>query len=242
MLINGVELREVHPALSINKEIPPGMPTRTIHTIIAGDAETYAGTTMERGEYEVRVNIACKTRAEAWNVRALLAKWAAGSGDGLQELVPTHWPMMAYDAVVESISPPEFIFGFAMVVIIFVLPNPAAHERIECIASGKGSAQMQIDGSLPVRPVISQELGAARDGLTLSLDGAPFFVIRGALAAGQKIVIDTQNGALTIGGAHAEARIDYTATTWAPGFKPGRHTITSSDGGKIEVRWRNRWM
>lgn len=242
MKINGKELRALHPSISINKEIPPGMPTRTIHTITGADGEIYSGTTMERGEYEARINIACRTRADAWRVRAMIAQWAVGSGEGLQELIPTHWASVAYDAIIESISPPEFVFGFATVTAIFVLPLPVAHDLIGSRANGTGSATMQIGGSMAPRPIITQTVKTSRTGLTLSLDDKPFFVIQGALAAGQKIEVDTQEGALTIDGVHQEARIDYTATTWAPGFDPGLRKLSSSDGGEIEARWKNLWM
>jgi hypothetical protein len=43
-------------------------------------------------------------------------------------------------------------------------------------------------------------------------------------------------------GAHIEAQIDYTGTTWQPGFTPGVHEIVSSDGGNIKARWRDRWI
>lgn len=242
MRINGRELRDVHPAISIAKEIPPGMATRTIHTIIGADAEIYAGTTMERGEYEVRINIAGKSMAEAWRVRAMIAEWAMGGSEGLCELEPTHWPGVAYDAIIESLSPPEIVFGFAKVTAIFALPRPVAHEIIVSRAAGSGSAVMQIGGSLAPRPAIRQTIKASRTGLTLSLDDKPFFVVQGALKAGQEVEIDTQDGSITIDGAQAQARIDYTATTWAPGFTPGRHTLTSSDAGAIETRWHNVWM
>ena len=36
----GVDLRSVHPALSIEKEYPPGMPDRDVYTIAGTDGET----------------------------------------------------------------------------------------------------------------------------------------------------------------------------------------------------------
>lgn len=136
MRFNGVDICSVHRAISVAKEIPPGMPERSVETVSGREGETLAGTVVKRGEYTVRVNIAGKSRAEAWRVRALLAAWAGSSGETTAELEPTHWPGMAYEAIVGGISPPEFTFGFAVVEITFVLPRPFAHEKMTSRANG----------------------------------------------------------------------------------------------------------
>ena len=59
MRFNGVDIRDVHRAVSVEKEIPPGMPEMTIETAQGWDGETFVGRTMGRGSYVVRVNIAC---------------------------------------------------------------------------------------------------------------------------------------------------------------------------------------
>ena len=111
----GVDLRSVHPALSIEKEYPPGMPDRDVYTIAGTDGETVVGYAVTQGEYKVNVNIAARRREDGWRIRALLAAWAAASGRSTGELEPTHWPGVAYDAIVKSIGAPEFVFGFAKV-------------------------------------------------------------------------------------------------------------------------------
>ena len=75
----GVDLCGVHPALSIEKEYPPGMPDRDVYTIAGRDGETAVGYAVVQGEYKVNVNIAARRREEGWRIRGLLAAWAMAS-------------------------------------------------------------------------------------------------------------------------------------------------------------------
>lgn len=242
MRFNGVDICSVHRAISVAKEIPPGMPERSVETVSGREGETLAGTVVKRGEYTVRVNIAGKSRAEAWRVRALLAAWAGSSGETTAELEPTHWPGMAYEAIVGGISPPEFTFGFAVVEITFVLPRPFAHEKMTSRANGNGTVAMMIGGSSACRPEITQTIGAARNGVAWTLDGNVFFTLKGSFSAGQILKVNFNDGSVLLGTAHIESRMNVQATKWHPGFLPGYHTISSSDGGALDVRWRNEWM
>lgn len=76
----GVDLCGVHPALSIEKEYPPGMPDRDVYTIAGRDGEIAVGYAVVQGEYKVNVNIAARRREEGWRIRGLLAAWAMASG------------------------------------------------------------------------------------------------------------------------------------------------------------------
>ena len=242
MRFNGVDIRDVHRAVSVEKEIPPGMPTRTVETYSGWDGETLAGVTMSRGTYTVRANIACRRPEDGWQVRALLAAWAMSSGNSTAELEPSYWPGMAYDAVAEKISAPEFFKGFARVEISFALPRPVAHETALSIASGNGSASLLVGGSLPCRPILRQTVMGSANGLAWSLDGVAFFTVNGVFGAGQVVEADLAKAFLTVDGAHAESRINLTATNWRPGFAPGPHTLTSSNAGTLEARWQNEWV
>lgn len=242
MRFNGVDIHDVHRAVSVEKEIPPGMPTRTVETFSGWDGETLAGVTISRGTYTVRANIACRRPEDGWRVRALLAAWAMSSGNSTAELEPSHWPGMAYDAVAEKISAPEFFKGFARVEISFALPRPVAHETIISIASGNGTASMLVGGSLPCMPILRQTIAGSANGIVWSLDGVAFFTVNGAFGAGQVVEADLAKAFLTVDGAHAESRINLTATNWRPGFAPGPHTLTSSNAGTLEARWQNEWV
>ena len=190
MRFNGIDIRDVHRGISVEKEIPPGMPTRTVETFSGWDGETLAGVTMSRGTYTVRANIACRRPEDGWRVRALLAAWAMSSGNGTAELEPSYWPGMAYDAVAEKISAPEFFKGFARVEISFALPRPIAHETALSIASGSGSASMMVGGSLPCRPILRQTVMGSANGLAWSMDGSTFFTINGTFNDGQVVEAD----------------------------------------------------
>lgn len=242
MYFNGVDLHSVHHTLSINKEIPPGAAARNITSIAGLDGDRFAGAAIQQDEYKVRVNIAGKSRREAWEVRALLAAWAYSS-DKPAELIPTHWPGVHYMAVCKEIEPPEFTFGFATVTVAFALVRPIAVDNNVSRSVGSKSASMPITGSAPARPTITQKLGAAAADVTFSLDGKPFLrlVPKSPYSAGSLIVIDAEARTVTVNGTHCETDIDYTASRWRPGFVKGPHTVASSAAGQIEIAWRNEW-
>ena len=242
MRFNGIDIRSVHPALSVNKEIPPGMAKREVVTVRGNSGETLAGYQEERDTYTVRVNIAGKTREEAWRVRALLAAWAASSGENTAPLEPTHWRGKVYDAILESISPPEFVCGFATVDVVFALPHPYANDANTSSAKGAGEVSFDVGGTARTMPTIRQTMAADADGLTWMLDGETFMRLDGAIAAGAEVEADFIEGGVTIDGTHVETMIDYTRSTWQPRFTPGRHKLTSSDAGEIKARWKNEWI
>lgn len=241
MQFNGVDLLSVHPSISINKEIPPGAPARELRTIANKRGEILAGVDLTQGEYVVRVNIAGKTRREAWQVRALLAAWATSSGEKTAPLVPTHWPQVAYNAVLKSIEPAEFVFGHGTVEVVFALLDPVPYEQAISTAGGTTTATMDISGAGEVQPEISFVPASPVENLKLTLDGNTFFAIKGSLPARAAVAINMAEGALIIDGEHAEARIDYTATNWHPGFTPGAHTMAASTTGSLQARWHNKW-
>lgn len=242
MRFNGVDIRTVHPALSVNTEIYPGAARREIITVRGNSGETLAGYQEERDEAVIRVNIAAKSKAEAMDVRALLAAWAASSGEKTAQLEPTHWHGKAYDAILSEITAPEFSRGFATVDVVFILPRPYAKDVASSSASGVGEMICSIGGTARCRPVIKQTIDMAANSLTWSADGVAFFRIDGRVSTGDVVEADFSAGSLTINGVHSEAMIDYTATTWAPKLTPGLHTITSTNAGSIEARWHNEWM
>lgn len=242
MKYNGIDPRTLHPAISINKEYPPGMAARTVTTVRGARAEHYAGIEQERSEYRVKVNIAARTPEEAWHVRALLAGWANSARGRVAALEPGKWPGRAYDAVVQSISAPEFQRGFATVEIIFVLPDGHPYETTTSRATGTGGKMtMQVGGAEMCRPVLKQTMNAASNGLTWSLDGAAFLSLKGSLGAGQVVEVDMGTGGVTIDGVHAEDRVAYTSAQWEPGFWPGRRVVSSTSAGPMEARWHNVW-
>lgn len=242
MRFNGVELRSVHRALSIEKEIPPGTAARKTETIDGADGEVVSEERLTQGEYLVKVNIVARTREEGWAVRELLAEWASLPHLGTAELVPTPRPQRCYDARLKSIGDPEFIRGGAKIDVRFLLPRPVARETEQSRTSGAGSIRARIGGSYAARPVLSQTLKTAQDTLRWTMDGKPILTLTETLRAGQRVEMDTKTGALLVDGKHAEHLIDVEGTYWRPGYLPGLHEIASTDGGTIEMRWHNEWL
>lgn len=242
MLFNGKDLRSVHPALSIKEEIPPGAARRQIVTIAGTDGEIVSDVIVERGNYLVRVNIAGKTRKEAWEMREKIAAWAASSGRQTAELVPTHRPNRCYDAILSDISDPQFVCGFATIDVTFAVPRPISRSVFQFASQGKGAMQASIGGSSPARPVVRQTIAKNRDGLVWSMDGGAILTITGSLSAGQVVEMDTRYERLTVDGGYALDRINPQKTKWRPGYTPGLHAFTSTDAGTMEMRWHDEWL
>ena len=242
MWFNDVDPCKLHPAISIMHEIAPGTAKRRIVTVAGTDGEIVSDVIVEAGEYIVRVNIAGRTRAEGWALREKIAAWAGSSGNRTTTLVPTHRPGRSYDAILSIIGDPQFTRGFATLDVTFLVPRPIALSASRSSAAGAGRMTPVIGGSAPARPVIAQTLDADTDALTWTMDGRTILTVRGGLAAGTRIEMDTTNESLTADGAQILHMLDPQHTKWRPGYAPGRHEIASSDGGTMEMRWRDEWL
>lgn len=241
MRYNGVELTSIHPRLSVSKEIRPGMPARDVLTAKGLDGESVMGTRIKQGEFVLRVNVAGRSINEAWEAWAALTAWAMSAGNRPAPLEMTHWPGKAYDAIISEMDEPEFTFGFGVAELRFVLPRPIAYDLMQSQAGGAGKATLHIGGTSFARPAVEVTANADMDGMTMALDDKPFFVLRGAIGAGQKAVVDFKTGTVTLDGAPAEMMVDYTVSRWEPGFTPGMHVITVPDS-TLTVRWHNEWV
>lgn len=242
MRFNGIDPCTLHRGISIARETLPGMAPRDVETVRGSGTETLGGIEEKRGEYVVEINIAGKSKEEAYKMRALIAKWARSSGEKTARIEPTHWHGMAYDGIAERIGDPVFNFGFGVLEVVFALPDAKAYEMAASHAHGSsGRAVIQIGGGEACRPVIQQVIAKGASSMTWKLDGKTFLVLNQSVKAGQTVEADFSTGGLTIDGVHAENKLDYTATNWKPGFLPGRHTISSSDTGALSARWNNRW-
>lgn len=243
MRFNGVDIRQAHRAISVCKEIPPGMPGRNLVTTNTVMGEVLAAVEMTGAEYTVRVNIAGKTREEAWEARTALAAWAMSSGDGLGELEPTRMQGKAYSAIVRSISDPEFVFGFGTVDVIFALPVPVMHDIRTSTATASKAMKLDllIGGTVGAQPVIEFVSESSGAGVLLKADGANMLRLNGTVNAGEVYAVDLQTGRVEMDGIPIGSRVVYTDTDLDVVLKPGRHLIESSRTGKITARWKNQW-
>lgn len=243
MRFNGIDIRQAHRALSVAKEIQPGMPGRNLVTTNGAMGEVLAAIENTGDEYTVRVNIAGKTREEAWEAREALAAWARSSGDALAELEPTRAPGKAYSAIVKSIGRPEFVFGFGTVDVIFALPVPVMHDVADSFASAtkKLKVDVMIGGTEPVQPIIDFECDSSGIGLLFRLDGEYLLRLSGEVNVGDRFRIDLQTGRVELDGSYIGPRIVYTDTDLDVMLRPGPHTIETNRTGNMTVRWKNQW-
>lgn len=241
MRYNGRDLLAVHSAVSIEREILPGMAAREIATTETSRGDIVSNVSAVQDELTVRVNIAARSYDEAAYVRGLLAEWASSSGGGVAELEPTRTPGKAYSAIVKRIGKLEKRFG--TVDVVFLLPRPFLHDVTPRARTGTGTElAVQIGGSAPVQPVISFAPDAAAEGVRITADGAPFLALRGSIAKGAVLEFKPETGAVTLDGEHVENRLVYTDSNPDAEFAPGRHVFTVSAPGTMTVRWQNQWQ
>lgn len=248
MKYNGIDPKTLHPGISIAKEIPPGAPTSQLENLVGASGEIIAGRTIMQGEYIVRVNIGARTRKEAWEIREKLAAWACAADSTPHLLEPTHWPDRAYDAVLKEITPPEFVFGFAVVDVIFAVPRPIAHAISGKISSGKPDAVVMVKGTSYIRPFISATMNASYRA-TLRVDGKSFAAVNYAFMQKSVLQIQTDPPRVTVlignGSVPADSYVDYAVTDFdamAKALTPGEHVVSCDEASQVDVSWKEEYL
>lgn len=253
MRYNGVDPRQLHPGISIAKEIPPGTVTSQLETLSGSTGEIVVGRTIQQGEYIVRINIAGKNRGEGWAIHRLLTAWARPTDVVLRELVPTHWQTVAFDATLKEISPPEFVFGFVVIDVVFAVPRPIAHDRVASTATNGGNAEdleVNIGGTSYARPDIRIEAKTAAESITLFVDEQPYFRLAAAVEAGDVMTLHSDDrvdlyDASTDTTQNAADKVDYVITdtqAMREAFAPGKHIVRTEPAAAVEMEWRNEWV
>lgn len=256
MKYNGINPVTIARGISIAKEIPPGSPNSQLETASGSEGDVLLGRTIHEAEYVVRINVAGRTRREAWEIREKLADWACAADSVTHALEPTHWPGKAYDAVLKYISEPEFMFGFGTMDLVFSLPRPIAY-ALETSTTAKSELEedagvlmtVKVEGSSYIRPKLTVTAKETQR-LEIAADGETWFVIDHALDGGEAVLIETNPPSVIIqpveGDAyHAEHLLDYTATDLdmlCKRLKPGLHTITSQHASRILMEWRSEYL
>lgn len=250
MKFNGIDPRTLHKGISIAKEIPPGAPASKLETLMGTSGEIVIGRNIQQGEYVVRINIAGKSRQEAWQIRALIAAWARAADDRPRKLIPTQWPEVYYEAILKEISPPEFVHGFAVVEVTFTLPRPVAVSNTRQTWSAEEGDQepITIGGTTWTRPEIGVYMHQA-EGLSIAIDGKTNLRLSGSYDEGDNLFVYTnppqvqlmQDGQLM----DINDRIDYAATDFEAlcrALSPGEHTVQAVGASVISVTWRDEWL
>lgn len=248
MRYNGINPTTLHRGISIAKEIPPGAPTSQLETLTGASGEIITGRTLKQGEYIVRVNIAGRSREEAWAIRAKLAAWARSADDTTHELEPTRWPGVAYDAIFKEITPPEFVFGFAVVDVIFAIPRPIAHAVRESTATGSTEAALSIQGTFYAQPeVILTMAGAYRAEITV--DGTVHAAVSYPFKAGDVMTIRANPPEVIIATSgsilQGDRYVDYAVTdldALSRALTPGSHSVACAQASGITVRWKEEYL
>lgn len=253
MRYNGIDPRQLHPGISIAKEIPPGTVTSQLETLSGSTGEIVAGRTIQQGEYIARINIAGRYADEGWAIHRLLKEWARPMDEIPRELVPTHWPSVAYDAILKEISPPEFVFGFVVIDVVFALPRPIAHDRIASTASTGIDAKnltVKIGGTSYARPNITITAKKATSEVTLYVDETPYFRIFAPMENEDVLMIRNDSRIEMYDESAAKTKdaadkVDYTLTDmqgmWEA-LKPGNHVVRTEPPAAIDMEWRNEWV
>lgn len=240
MKFNGVDPNHIHSVVSVSKEIYPSTPAMHMATVSTDQGELVAHVSVEADEATVRLNVAARSYEEAAEARLKIARWANSNGK-VAELLPTHMPGKAYGAVLKSISGMENRFG--TVDVVFTLPRPVLYETMKRSATATGErVRFTTGGTATVMPVYMAKPMQDTENFTLTLDGITVLAIAGTVMAGQTIEYNTQTGALTINGEHAENRMMYADMEPDVELLPGVHTLAASAPVSLTARWQNQWL
>lgn len=249
MKYNNVDPTTLAPGISIAKEIPPGSPTSQLETLSGSTGEIVAGRTLKQGEYIVQINVAGKNRQQAWAIREKLAAWACATDTVTHPLQPTHWPDRAYDAILKEIHPPEFVFGFGVIEVVFAIPRPIARSVTERSASASSSSlTIQVQGTSYARPTIKVTTkGASR--VEIALGSRVLMAVDYAFASGDELTVQMDPPAVTIksGGREfqADKYVDYTVSdpeTFCQLLQPGQRSIQCAQASKITAAWKDEYL
>ena len=143
--------------------------------------------TRER-EIHLHLNFAGKTKAHANELARMVAGLFVTEEPG--EYEPSHMPGLAFTAILESASDPEWHWGFGVIEYVFKAPRPYYHATAETILTGTSTVRMMPRGTVPCCPVVSHTMAEASGALEITVDNTVVMRIRNPLgtqlAAGQK--------------------------------------------------------
>lgn len=239
MKFNGNDLITfVGPKVSISKEIPPMMIGRKL-TLLEGSRRIYLGSAgIAAQTYTLKLNIHAGSMANAWAVRHKIAAWAYS--EDLAPLIPSHEPTIYYNAVLQSISSPTFVWGACVVDVVFLIPTPYAHAVTMLTPSGSGSLTFDNLGSYDPAVRLTAIPDQNIENPTVLVNGLPAFVAVGAVETGVPMIIDFENKTYQVNGLYAMDKINFLTTDWAPGWVSGSNTIALNDcalSAEVVARW-----
>lgn len=240
MRYNGINPKTLAGCIGIKRETLPAK-SREAEPLETSTGKVLGYISEETAVYTLEVNINGRNKEEAGEAWLKLAAWAEGDG-GLQKLEPDRLRMKAYDAAFESITPMEGNARAGTCKITWLVPDTHPYSTIESRMSGSGGTVAVWNGGTRSSDLRIEIIPTtAKSGLTISMDGAAFFKMRGAIPAKARVVVDLAREVVTVDGDDRTADVDWQTTDYTRQLPPGRHTISTSAGGSITARWRDRW-
>lgn len=242
MRYNGKDPDMIHKAVKRGTEYQPEL-LRDIHTIETSAGMVIAYAREEASEYTAEINIHGRSMTEAQEALDAVRRWAVGSG-GIDQLEPTHSPGRVYDAIFQSLTPPEWKGkGTGTCQVRWMLANPYKRSVTESKARNTAGYELSlwVNGTAKTDMVIEVTPKENAEQLEITLDGEVFFVRTLPTAAGETLKIDMARESVTVDGANAAASTDWTKTNYDSPLTHGRHVIGCSNLAEVTVRWYDRW-
>lgn len=240
MRYENISPRTLGEKISIKKERLPDI-TNEIDLLETNTGMLIGSVRREAAIYSLEVNVAERNGKNANEAWLRLAAWAKNGGQ-TGRLEPEALQGKAYDAIFESITPVETVSKNGTCKITWLVTSPHPYSVAQSVAAGTdGIVTIWNAGSTPATFSMEITPETTQNGLTISMDGKAFFSMTGTVAAGKKVTVDMEKELITVDGADKSSSVTWDSTDYTVLIEPGRHTISSSAGGKITVRWHERW-
>lgn len=241
MKFNGINLREVHPLVSLDHCGVSGW-RRDVRRIAAAERDMLAYARDDRCEFYALVNISGRTPEQGEEALAAVRAWAAGDG-GVHEIDDGKSPGEVLDGMLQEIDEPEMVHGFGTVRIRWALEEPHKRDSTETTVELLAGGQLEFGyiGTAETYAVYEIAMRSVADELEVLLDDEPLFYRTAKTQQGSVLIIDTQNASATIDGADAGAETDWTRTDYDRPLRKGQHVLSCSATARLTARWYNRW-
>lgn len=252
MRYNNIDPCELYPGITIAREIPLATVPTEIRSIEGKASGSIIDREMQTGDYIVYLNIVGKNPEEVERMKHIVTAWARPMSIVPCEIVPTHWPQVAYDAVASSVTAQQKSWKHWIVCIVFRIFRGIAYDRIPttAITDGAGELKINIGGTSYARPDFRLTAASASESITLYVDEQPYFRLVTPLGAGDIVSIG-KNEQIGLYDASEDTtmdsadKVDFVLSDlyamWEA-LMPGPHVIRAEPAASIEMEWRNEWV
>lgn len=241
MKFNGIDLRDVHPLVSLDHCGVSGW-RRDLRRIEAAKSDLIVGARDVAGEFFALVNISGRTPEAGEEALAAVRAWAFADGK-MHEIDDEKSPGRVLDGMLQEIDQPEMVHGFGTVRIVWTLEDVHKRSTAESRAEASGATSLQIvyTGTAEAYPMFEVAPTAAADEIVLTLDGKPLLRLTERMVTGQQLIMDTRHQLLTLDGRDVRSQTDWTQTDYDMPLTTGTHELVSNVPGILKARWNDRW-